>query len=92
MVQEHFLQNELDPVPIRANRRRGYGPFVLGLFAALGVLVGKFWCESSPVMYTSVGVLLIASVWNACSHRATVPDCCAENLLTRRRSIHGKEN
>ncbi len=57
-----FLVVAVGALALRANRRRGYGPFVLGLFAALGVLVGKFWWESSPVIYTSVGVLLIASV------------------------------
>ena len=63
------------------NRRHGYGPFALGLFAAAGVLVGKFWWESNPAMYGAVAVLVIASLWNAWPQRAAVPDCCAEKSL-----------
>src|SRR5438309_8250698 len=42
----------------RANCRHGYRPFLLGLLAALGVLVGKFWWESNSAMYASVGMLV----------------------------------
>jgi hypothetical protein len=46
-----FLALAVGVLAFRAPRRRGYGPFVLGLFAAAGVLVGKFWWESNPMMY-----------------------------------------
>lgn len=65
----------------RANRRQGYGPFALGLFAALGVLVGKFWWESNPAMYGAVAVLVIASLWNAWPQRAAGPRLpCGKSL------------
>lgn len=80
-VTTAFLVVAVGALAFRANRRHGYRPFLLGLFAALGVLVGKFWWESNPVMYVSVGVLVMASVWNAWPHRATVSDCCAEKSI-----------
>jgi len=80
-VTAAFLVLSVGALAFRANRRHGYGPFVLGLFAAVGVLVGKFWWESSPAMYAAVGVLLSASVWNAWPHRTAGPDCCAEKSI-----------
>lgn len=65
----------------RAHRRRGFGPFVLGLSAAAGVLASKFWWGSNPAMYAAIGLLVAASKWNVSSLRAAVPDCCAENQV-----------
>lgn len=76
-----FLVLAVGALAFRADRRRGYGPFLLGLFAAVGVLVGKFWWDSNPVMYAAVLVLVVASVWNAWPHRAPVSDCCAEKSI-----------
>lgn len=76
-----FLVVAVGALAFRADRRRGYGPFLLGLLAAVGVLVGKFWWESNPVMYAAVLVLVVASVWNAWPHRAAVSDCCAEKSI-----------
>src|SRR2546429_4148819 len=80
-VTAAFLVVAVGALALRANLRHGYRPFLLGLFAALGVLVGKFWWESNLVMYASVGVLVMASVWNAWPHRAAVSDCCAEKAI-----------
>jgi hypothetical protein len=80
-VTAAFLVVAVGALAFRANRRHGYGPFVLGLFAAVGVLLGKFWWESNRAMYAAVAVLVIASVWNAWPHRAAVPDCCAEKSI-----------
>jgi len=49
----------------KANSRHGYGPFLLGLLAATAVLLGKFRWESNATMYGAVGLLVIASLWNA---------------------------
>ena len=49
----------------KANSRHGYGPFLLGLLAAAALLLGKFRWQSSPTMYGAVGLLVIASLWNA---------------------------
>lgn len=52
----------------RAKNRHGYGPLVLGASAVAGVLVGKFQWESKAVLYFAVGLLVVASIWNAWPH------------------------
>ena len=80
-VTAAFLEVAVGALAHRANLRHGCRPFLLGLFAALGVLLGKFWWESNLVMYASLGLLVMASVWNAWPHRAAVSDCCAEKSI-----------
>src|SRR5712691_4401953 len=41
-----FLVIALGAMAFKANSRRGYGPFLLGLIAAAAVLLGKFRWES----------------------------------------------
>ncbi len=60
-----FLLLAIGAMLFRAKARRGYGPFLLGVVAGVGVLVGKFVWESSPVIYGAVGILVIASLWNS---------------------------
>ena len=60
-----FLVIALGAMAFKANSRHGYSPFLLGLLAAAAVLLGKFRWESSPTMYGAVGLLVIASLWNA---------------------------
>ena len=76
-----FLVLAVGALAFRANRRHGYWPFVLGLIAATGVLVGKFWLNSNSAMYAAVGMLVIASMWNAWPRRMVVSDCCAEKQI-----------
>jgi hypothetical protein len=64
----------------RANRRRGYGPFVLGLAAAVGLVVGKFIVDSDVVVYGSIAALVGASVWNSWPKKG-VPSAPTEPLL-----------
>jgi hypothetical protein len=45
--------------------RRGFSPFLIGIIAALGVLGGKFWLHSDLTTYVAVGLLVVASIWNA---------------------------
>jgi mercuric ion transport protein len=65
----------------RANNRRGYGPFAVGLVAGSAVLLGKFVWDSNLTMYSALGLLVIASLWNAWPLRdmpgeaATCPKC-----------------
>jgi mercuric ion transport protein len=81
-----FLVLALGAMAFRANTRRGYGPFLVGLVAAAGVLLGKFVWESKPIMYSAVGLLVIASLWNAWPRRgapnqeATRSDCNREEI------------
>ena len=60
-----FLTLTLATLAYRAKDRRGFGPFLLGLFAALGILLGKFLWESNAVVYAAVGTLVVACLWNA---------------------------
>lgn len=56
----------------RANRRRGYGPLVLGVVAASLLLVGKFALDMAPMLYAGIVVLIVASVWNSWPVRAKI--------------------
>ena len=49
-VTAAFLVVAVGALAFRANRGRGYRPFLLGRFAAVAVLVGKFWWESNLVI------------------------------------------
>ena len=60
-----FLVFALAALVFRANKRRGYGPFVLGLVAGSAVLLGKFVLGSNLIVYSALGLLVIASLWNA---------------------------
>lgn len=60
-----FLTLTLATLAYRAKDRRGLGPFSLGVFAAIGILLGKFLWESNAAIYSSVGTLVVASLWNA---------------------------
>jgi len=60
-----FLALALGVMAFGATKRRGFGPFLLGLVAASGVLIGKFVRESNPTVYGAVGLLVVASLWNA---------------------------
>jgi len=76
-----FLALAVITLAFRAHRRHGYGPFMLGLLAAAGVLAGKFWWEPNPAMYAAVGLLVIASAWNAWPLRVAAQQCCAEKQI-----------
>ena len=59
-----FLLIALGGLAYRAKQRRGYRPFVMGIFGAAAVLAGKFDLESTPLMLAGIVVLVAASVWN----------------------------
>jgi len=66
----------------RAPRRRGYGPFVLGFVAAVGLVVGKFAVDSNRMVYGSIAALVGASLWNSWPRTITsVPSAPAGALL-----------
>jgi hypothetical protein len=54
----------------RADRRRGYGPFFVGLLAGALLLAGKFVVESDAAVSGAVALLVGASVWNAWPKRS----------------------
>lgn len=60
---------------IGAASRRGCGPFWTGAEAVGFILFGKFSLNAALVMYAGVGLLVIASVWNAFPRRTTADFC-----------------
>lgn len=60
-----FLTLTLAALAYRAKHRRGFGPFWLGLFATIGILLGKFLWESNAMIYSTVATLVVACLWNA---------------------------
>ena len=77
-----FLVLALGALAFRAKNRHGYGPFVLGVLAAVGILVGKFRWESNPAVYGAIGLLVVASLWNAWPNRVAAP-CCTEKSMNK---------
>ncbi|NOY90170.1 MAG: MerC domain-containing protein [Deltaproteobacteria bacterium] len=71
-----FLAVALFFLGFRAHRRRGYGPLMVGSVASAVLLIGKFYLESDPAMFSGVGLLMGASFWNSWPRRlATSPAC-----------------
>ena len=53
-------------------------------FGSAAILAGKFFLESSLIMYIGVGVLVVASAWNAWprrSNRAVCPSCDSHTIV-----------
>ncbi|MHB8502188.1 MAG: MerC family mercury resistance protein [Candidatus Acidiferrales bacterium] len=81
-----FLVLALGALAFRAKQRRGYGPFLLGIVAAGGVLLGKFVWESTLIMHGAVGLLVISSLWNTWprggtpNQEASRSDCNTEEV------------
>ena len=49
----------------RASHRRGYRPLLLGIAGAGLLLTGELAVGSEAVTWSGVGVLIVASAWNA---------------------------
>ncbi len=74
-----FLFLAVAALLFRVNKRRGYGPFLLGLVAGSAVLLGKFAWESKLTMYSALGLLVVASFWNAWPLRDGEAATCPES-------------
>lgn len=81
-----FLVLALSAMLFRARERRGYGPFLLAVLAASGVLLGKFAWDSRATVYGAIGLLVVASLWNtgprrdASNDAAVCPDCRKQEI------------
>lgn len=75
-----FLVVAVGALAFRARRRRGYGPFLIGMVASAVVLIGKFAFDSDPAMYSGVALLVAASLWNTWPVRRPAASCpaCAD--------------
>jgi mercuric ion transport protein len=80
-----FLALALAAMLFKPRDRRGYGPFLLAVLAASGVLLGKFALDSRPTLYGAIGVLVVASLWN------TLPRRYASNDPTACSNCHKQE-
>ncbi len=49
----------------RAQKRRGYGPLVLGIVGALGVLTGKLLLSSEVPSTIALAAIVAAGLWNS---------------------------
>ena len=89
-----FLAIAAAALGFRAPRRRGYGPFWLGLVAAAVILTGKFYFDAAPAVYAGVGLLIAASVWNGWPRRtiynAVCPACVPLGAGINKRNARGE--
>ena len=91
-VTAGLLVIALGAMAFRASKRHGHGPFLLGLFGSAGVLLGKFVWNSNAAMYGAVGLLVVASLWNAWPRHVrhdsvAIPPCYEENNELNQRSV-----
>ena len=77
-----FLGVALAAMAVRARRRHGYGPLLVGLGAAALIVIGKFVIVSNLALYSGTALLMGASIWNAWPKSAR-----ARLALPRLRSI-----
>lgn len=78
-----FIAVSVGALGFRAERRRGYGPFLVGTVAGMLLLVGKFALDCTVAVYASLPLLIGASFWNAWPVRLTagVRTAPAETLI-----------
>src|SRR2546425_13035246 len=77
-ITSAFLVVTLAVLCFGAKKRRGYRPLLLGAVASAAVLIGKVYLDSNPLVYGGVGLLVVASLWNAFPCRketALCPSC-----------------
>ena len=59
-----FVVIALAALLYKAKQRHGYFPFYLGIISSVVLVIGKFYFESDFSMYTGLGLLVLASIWN----------------------------
>jgi len=71
-----FVLIALFALIFRAEQRRGYKPFVLGLIAGGTILLGKFYFNQDLLMYLGLTLLVIASLWNSWPRQFNTDTAC----------------
>jgi mercuric ion transport protein len=92
-----FLMARLATLVYHARRRRGYGPFLLGLVAS-GAVFTKFILAVNPLLNLGIVLLIIASLWNSWPREPRLIGCfrtCPGNqtatlMRAGRSKDHGK--
>ena len=89
-ITSAFLVLTLAILGFGATKRRGFGPLLAGAFGSAAVLIGKFYLESNPIMYGGVGLLVVASMWNASLRRAKTTECpsCTPDTAVQINGVH----
>lgn len=64
----------------RATSRRGFAPFMVGILAAITVIVGKFVFVSDGAMYGGIILLMVASLWNSWPQRGIDSGACSARV------------
>src|ERR1051326_1920273 len=64
-----FLTLTLTVLVLRAAERHGHAPFGFGLIGATAAVIATFTLQSNSMCYVGIGVLVVASVWNAWPRR-----------------------
>jgi len=72
-----FLAISLGTLGFKASSRRGYGPLFLGLAASAILITGKFGYNNDVAMYSGLGLLVAASLWNTWPRKAAPGECSA---------------
>jgi len=65
-----LLSGAVGSLAYQASRRRGLGPFWVGLVGMVLVLTGKFYFGLALITFGGVGLLASASIWNVWPRRA----------------------
>ena len=88
-----FLILALWVLAFRAEQRHGFRPLLVGLLASATVLTGKFHFESNPMMYSGVGLLVVASLWNSWPRRAgdSVCSSCTPDSTVQTSGVQERE-
>lgn len=60
-----FLSVALSILAFHAGRRRGYGPLLVGVVAALAILFGKTVADAKLSTYAGMTLMILASLWNS---------------------------
>lgn len=77
-----FLTLAVISLGYRAKPRRTHRPFILGLLAAVLIVVGKFVFVSDLAVYGGVALLLGASLWNSWLQRGMESGSCPACIPT----------
>ena len=71
-----FFVAALASLGYQARRRRHFTPLLLGLLAAVLVIVGKFTFVSDLTVYAGITLFVGVSLWNSWPQRANKSDLC----------------
>ena len=60
----------------KADKRRGYGPLIVGVIGSASIVLGKFILEIDLVLYLGVVILISGSIWNVRPNKRDSDDDC----------------